>query len=155
MAFPKSSDFFPFAGPQVAHQLDPFGFTMPKDRPQAPFTPAFDFFEAAHEYILEGELPGLHDKEQIMIEFTNAQTISIRGKIERKGESERIVGREGEGKGDNKVWVAERKVGEFRREFGFPGSIDVEAVKATLECGVLRIVVPKIVLAGPRRIQVQ
>ena len=90
-----------------------------------------------------------------MIEFTDAQTILIRGRIERKGERESIVGDEGEGEGDNKVWVAERKVGEFRREFAFPGSVGVEAVKATLECGVLRIVVPKIVLAGPRRIQIQ
>lgn len=124
-------------------------------RSLTPFTPAFDFFESAHEYILEGELPGLHDKRQTVIEFTDAQTILIRGRIERKGESESIVGDEGEGEGDNKVWVAERKVGEFRREFAFPGSINVEAVKATLECGVLRIVVPKIVLAGPRRIQIQ
>jgi len=48
--------------------------------------------------------------------------------------------------------VEERNAGEFRREFTFPGSINIEAVKATLEYGVLRIVVPKIL---PRRIQIQ
>jgi len=88
-----------------------------------------------------------------VIEFTDARTISIRGKIERGKESERIVG--GKGEWGDKAWVAERKVGVFRREFTFPGSIDVEAVRATLEYGVLRIAVPKIVPPGPRRVQIQ
>lgn len=166
MAFHQSGDFFRFAGPQEtpgarqpdffsftraqdpsgAPQPDFLSFTKPKDRPQAPFTPAFDFLETTHEYILEGEFPGLHDKKQTVIEFTDAQTISIRGKIERREESERIV--KGKGEWGDKAWVTERKVGEFRREVTFPGSIDVEAARATLEYGVLRIVVPKIVSLG-------
>lgn len=116
-----------------------------------PFTPAFNLFETAHEYILEGELPGLHDKKQTVIEFTDTQTVSIRGKIERGEESGRIVGSEGS-EGEALVWVEERNAGEFRREFTFPRSINVEAVRATLEYGVLRIFVPKIV---PRRVQIQ
>jgi len=86
-----------------------------------------------------------------VIEFTDAQTVLIHGKIERGEEGKRIVG----GEEGDKVWAAERKVGVFRRKFAFPGSIDVEAVRATLEYGVLRIVVPKIVSLGPRRVQIQ
>ncbi|PUU80116.1 HSP20-like chaperone [Tuber borchii] len=121
---------------------------------QKTFTPAFNFFETAHEYILEVELPGLHDKKRTVIEFTDAQTILIRGKIERGGRCKRLVG----GLGvwvESLVWVEERNAGKFRREFTFPKSINIEAAKATLKYGVLRIVVPKILPLRPRRIQIQ
>jgi len=93
-----------------------------------------------------------------VVEFTDARTVLIRGRIERGGgggggEGERNNVRD-EG-GEDKVWVAERRVGEFRRDFTFPGSIDIEAVRATLEYGILRIVVPKAVEVGPRKIQIQ
>ena len=113
------------------------------------FTPAFDFLETVKEYILEGELPGLRDKEQTMIVFPDAQTVSIRGKIERREESKKNK------EDGDKIWATERKVGEFRRDFTFPGSINVEAVRATLEHGVLRIVVPKATEVGARRILIQ
>ncbi|KAA8894422.1 HSP20-like chaperone [Sphaerosporella brunnea] len=47
------------------------------------FSPNFDVHETEHEYILEGELPGLSDKKNISIEFTDDKTILISGKIER------------------------------------------------------------------------
>ncbi|PWW72777.1 HSP20-like chaperone [Tuber magnatum] len=112
------------------------------------FTPNFDVLETEHEYILEGELPGLHDKKQTVIEFTDAQTILIRGRIERDVEGE-------EKKGNLKATVGEGRVGAFQRNFTFPGSIDVDAVRATLDYGVLRIVVPKLVKARARRIEIQ
>ncbi|KAL7267657.1 hypothetical protein RUND412_009745 [Rhizina undulata] len=55
---------------------------------------------------------------------------------------------EGSGEG-SKYWVAERTRGlylrsfSFQRSFSFPGTIDIDAVKATLEHGILKIVVPK------------
>lgn len=42
-----------------------------------------------------------------------------------------------------KVWVSERSVGSFRRVFRFPTTVDTDNVKATLEHGILLIVVPK------------
>lgn len=42
-----------------------------------------------------------------------------------------------------RYWVAERSVGELQRSFSFPRQVEVESVKASLEDGVLRIVVPK------------
>jgi len=47
------------------------------------FSPNFDVHETQHEYILEGELPGLADKKNVSIEFTDDKTILIQGKIER------------------------------------------------------------------------
>lgn len=46
------------------------------------FSPNFDVHETHKEYILEGELPGL-DKNNLTIEFTDTNTLVIRGKIER------------------------------------------------------------------------
>ncbi|KAL7267658.1 hypothetical protein RUND412_009746 [Rhizina undulata] len=136
------------------------------------FSPNFDVHETAHAYILEGELPGIEDKSKINIEFTDPQTLLVRGKIEKsysrsyddknpeekkveagaKNETTEVIttgtteaavqNAEGSGAG-TKYWVSERKVGEFQRSFSFPRSIDIDAVKASLEHGILKIVVPK------------
>ncbi|RPB03584.1 HSP20-like chaperone, partial [Choiromyces venosus 120613-1] len=124
------------------------------------FIPPFDVLETPTAYILEGELPGLHDKKQTVIEFTDAQSVLIRGRIDRQdGDEENNeslkASVEGEGEGAvDKVWVAERNVGEFQRGFTLPGSVDVERVEATLEYGVLRIIVPKLAKAGVRRVEI-
>jgi len=55
---------------------------------------------------------------------------------------------------DYKYWVSERSVGEFTRTFQFPGTVDQEAVKASLKNGILSVVVPKLVRAE-RRIVVE
>jgi HSP20 family protein len=47
------------------------------------FSPKFDVFETSKDYVLEGELPGLQDKKKIDIEFTDPQTLVIRGRIEK------------------------------------------------------------------------
>lgn len=47
------------------------------------FSPNFDVHETPKEYILEGELPGLEDKKSLHIEFTDSNTLVVRGKIER------------------------------------------------------------------------
>jgi len=85
-----------------------------------------------------------------MIVFPDAQTVSIRGKIDCREESKKNKEEE-----EDRVWVAERRRGEFRREFTFPRSINVDAVWATLECGVLRIVMPKAAEVGARRVLIQ
>jgi HSP20 family molecular chaperone IbpA len=39
--------------------------------------------ETEQTYILEGELPGLNDKNNVEIEFTDHQTLLVKGRIER------------------------------------------------------------------------
>ncbi|KAK8095947.1 heat shock protein 30 [Apiospora kogelbergensis] len=46
------------------------------------FTPKFDLRETDAAYELHGELPGI-EKQNVHIEFTDPQTIVIRGKVER------------------------------------------------------------------------
>lgn len=51
-------------------------------QPTPSFTPAFDVAETDAAYELYGELPGLEQKD-VEIEFTDAQTIIIKGKTQR------------------------------------------------------------------------
>ncbi|PVH88279.1 HSP20-like chaperone [Cadophora sp. DSE1049] len=46
------------------------------------FTPKFDVKELADAYELHGDLPGIEQKD-VEIEFTDAQTITVRGRTER------------------------------------------------------------------------
>ena len=84
-----------------------------------------------------------------MIEFADVRTVSIRGRIELGRD---VLGGAGQ---RYKVLVRERRRGRFEIGFTFPGPVDVEAVRATLEYGLLRIVAPKAAEAWPRRIQIQ
>jgi HSP20 family molecular chaperone IbpA len=47
------------------------------------FNPKFDVRELENGYELHGELPGIEQKD-VEIEFTDSQTLNIRGKIERE-----------------------------------------------------------------------
>jgi HSP20 family protein len=50
------------------------------------FTPKFDLREVKDGYELHGELPGI-DQKDIEIEFTDANTLTVKGRTERKYES--------------------------------------------------------------------
>lgn len=195
-------------------------------------TPSFDISETEHEYILEGELPGVSDKSSISVDFDDAQTVVVKGEIMRqsraqpqsqtqtpqlteealqasaanseKGETvvyepsttsekkrphsvtvEEVVDEsdtasnasfevvDGPTKADKgksparedvvmteaaekpaeptpekktpstKYWIAERAIGVFERKFWFKELIDQDNVRASLENGLLTIVVPK------------
>jgi HSP20 family protein len=54
-----------------------------------------------------------------------------------------------------KMWVSERVFGEYQRSFSFPMGIDQDAVKASLNHGILNIVIPKKVQKGSRKIAVE
>jgi HSP20 family molecular chaperone IbpA len=154
-------------------------FDVPSSSPtgRRAFSPNFDVHETDHEYVLEGELPGLSDKKNVSIEFTDDKTILIHGKIDRavKGwrddqgniktieqgeEQKKIEGskeekeKEKEKEKRPKYWVSERSVGEFSRSFSFPGHVDIDRVKASLDHGILKVVVPKLEKKAGRRIEV-
>lgn len=48
-------------------------------------------------------------------------------------------------------WVSERTIGEFQREFRFPGKVDQDQVKAALKDGILTVSVPKLAEQDHRR----
>ncbi len=53
-----------------------------------------------------------------------------------------------------KYWVQERSIGEFARTFSFPARVDQDAVSASLDNGVLSLVVPKAKKHETRRIAI-
>ncbi|KAH7024538.1 HSP20-like chaperone [Microdochium trichocladiopsis] len=168
-----------------------------QQQPLPYFTPRFDISETDAAYHLNGELAGL-SKEHIDIDFTDAQTITVRGKIQRAASSpaqttdDDVVVEDAapqspassaasshhatveddfedlaaetntatsssspapekttektpapQQQPEAKYWIAERKYGQFARSFKFRKTVDVAAVSASLENGVLSIVVPK------------
>ncbi|KAI8961368.1 HSP20-like chaperone [Daldinia sp. FL1419] len=166
------------------------------------FTPKFDLKETEHNYELHGELPGI-EKDQVHLEFTDPQTIVIRGRVERTYTSGTppagLLEKQGESSGaitdkehhekvpkptvedapedgntnttvaetdknkaaaeqhkpqqpQHKFWVSERSVGEFSRTFQFPGRVDTDNVTASLNNGILSVVVPKAKKPEGRRI---
>lgn len=69
------------------HQNPNAGATQPrrKTRPLPTFQPRFDVRETENAYVLHGELAGL-ERENVEVEFTEPQTMVIRGRIERSYE---------------------------------------------------------------------
>ncbi|KAF3939381.1 hypothetical protein ABW19_dt0208556 [Dactylella cylindrospora] len=61
------------------------------------FSPSFDVKETKDSYILDGELPGISDKSALDLSFVDANTLVIKGRIERNNESGRpeAAGKEG------------------------------------------------------------
>ncbi|KAL3432704.1 30 kDa heat shock protein [Aspergillus tetrazonus] len=144
------------------------------------FAPRFDVRESSEAYHLDGELPGI-PQSNIDIEFTDPQTLVIKGRSEREyhsssddnkndqadtenqaqGESSEVA-KTGEKqvttkKAANKsrYWVSERSVGEFQRTFTFPTRVNQDDVKASLKDGILSLVVPKAVPPTAKKITIQ
>lgn len=141
-------------------------------------SPRFDFRESDNAYYLDGELPGV-SQENIDIEFSDHQTLVIKGRSEREFQDTNAddtpqvqEGQEGQDEtsdvaktGDRSVnksknnkyryWVSERSVGQFHRAFSFPGRVDQNNVRASLKNGILSVVVPKDAVSGTKKITVQ
>ncbi|RPA86538.1 HSP20-like chaperone [Ascobolus immersus RN42] len=86
------------------------------------FSPNFDVHETDSAYVLEGEVPGLSDadKKNLEIEFTDENTLLIRGKIERSyksqspSESEADKGKD-KGKESHKASVEDEPEGQVTK----------------------------------------
>ncbi|ERM93964.1 hypothetical protein AMTRI_Chr05g69470 [Amborella trichopoda] len=98
----------------------------------APFVNArFDWKETDDAHMFKADLPGVR-KDEVKVELEDGRVLKISG--ERRKEVEE--------KGD--TWHRiERSQGRFLRRFRLPENAKVDAVKATMETGVLTVVVPK------------
>ena len=164
-SFPSSGDFSP-----LFRLLD--DYDVHRSSRQQPtvrsFSPRFDVRESGDAYHLDGELPGIAQKD-IDIEFSDPQTLVVKGRTEREyhhtepqaeGEGNKAI-TEGEGadkktnKPTHRYWATERTVGEFQRTFTFPSHVDQDAVKASLKNGILSIVIPKASAATTKKITIE
>ncbi|OOF97603.1 hypothetical protein ASPCADRAFT_206396 [Aspergillus carbonarius ITEM 5010] len=144
------------------------------------FAPRFDVRETSEGYHLDGELPGIAQKD-IDIEFSDPQTLVIKGRIEReyhsdnnesqsstptaekdnRGESSAVTQSGDKQVSKNKpktkhhYWHSERSIGEFHRTFSFPTRVSQDDVKASLKNGILSLFVPKAAAPVAKKITIE
>ena len=126
----------------------PFGqASSGSGRPQL-WLPPVDTYETEHAFVIEADLPGLH-QENIDVHFEQG-TLTLTG---RRGPT--LPASEG-GSNNNKlrVYASERLSGAFSRSIRLPEYVDGEKIEATYANGVLTVRVPKSPAALPRKINV-
>ena len=105
------------------------------------WAPPVDISEREDAYVLTVELPGVK-VEDLEIAFQDG-LLTIQGERSLTQDS-----------ADEQLHVLERRYGLFRRSITLPLHVQAEAIKASTENGVLRVVVPKVEEAKPKRIEV-
>lgn len=93
--------------------------------------PPVDVYENKDEILILADLPGV-TKEALSIQLEKSELVITGPRPDLQGE----------------------RAFDFRRTFGLPQGIDAEKVSATLQNGVLRVVLPKPSALKPRQIAV-
>ncbi|KAK8964502.1 16.9 kDa class I heat shock protein 2 [Platanthera guangdongensis] len=112
---------FPLSAPRSSYATDAAAFANTR----------IDWKETPEAHVFNADLPGLK-KEEVKVEVEEGGVLQISG--ERKRESEE----------KNDRWHrVERSSGKFLRRFRLPENVVVDQVKASMENGVLTVLVPK------------
>lgn len=106
------------------------------------WSPVTDLYEVEDAYALEMELPGF-EREHVDISVENGHLI-VNGRRPGAENEEEVT-----------YHVRERTPARFSRSFALPTSVDQDGVDAELTNGLLRITLPKVAEAQPRRIEVK
>lgn len=122
--------------------LVPFSMTKENGgRLMGTWSPNTDITEDEKEYLVRMDIPGM-EKNDIKINVLDGR-LTITG--ERKTEE----------KEENKDFVRqERYQGSFYRSFKLPEKLKEDAIKASFNNGVLKVVVPKAEVVKPKMIEV-
>jgi len=106
------------------------------------WVPALDISERKDAYLVTVELPGVaFDDLQITLEDG---LLTIQGERHFNNDAS-----------DQQFHRVERRYGTFRRAINLPAHVLADAVEASVEDGVLQVLVPKAEEAKPKRIQVR
>ena len=104
--------------------------------------PTMDVAETDKDIEITAELPGLEEKD-VQINVAD-NVLTIRG--EKKAEKEQK---------DKNYRLVERSYGSFERSLELPDGVNVDAIKASIDKGVLKVVVPKPVPAQVKKVEVK
>ena len=116
--------------------------TQPERVSPAPaFAPQVDIIEEADAVIVLADMPGV-SKEKVDVVLEQG-VLMIDGTVERN-----------EGKGMRR-YIEEYEVGNFHRSFTLGAGLDADNVEATMEDGVLRLVIRKEEEMKPHRIEIK
>jgi HSP20 family protein len=109
--------------------------------------PDIDLYETEKAFVIEADLPGIH-QENVEVSFDRG-TLTISGT---RGATLPAVEKEN---GQLRVFVSERLNGSFSRSIRLPQHVDAEQIEATFAQGVLSLRVPKSKAALARKITVR
>lgn len=104
--------------------------------------PSVDVTETDKQIEITAELPGLEEKD-VQVNFAD-NVLTIRG--EKKAEKEEK---------DKTFRLVERGYGSFVRSLELPDGVDANAIKASIDKGVLKVTVPKPAPAQVKKIDVK
>jgi len=104
--------------------------------------PTMDVAETDKEIEITAELPGLEEKD-VQINVTD-DVLTIRG--EKKAEKEEK---------DKNYRLVERSYGSFERSLELPKGVNLDAIKASIDKGVLKVSVPKPAPAQVKKVEVK
>ena len=104
--------------------------------------PTMDVAETDKEIEITAELPGLEEKD-VQINLAD-NILTVRG--EKRAEKEQK---------DKNYRLVERSYGAFERSLELPEGVNADAIKATIDKGVLKVVVPKPAPAQAKKIEVK
>ena len=110
-------------------------------RPGPVFTPAMDIFETESAITVLADMPGVR-ADGLGIDLRE-NVLTIEGRVaEVGGQNEQVL-------------LREYETGSFRREFRLTNLIDQNRIDASLTDGMLRLTLPKVEAARPRKIEVR
>lgn len=92
--------------------------------------PSLDVKEDEARILVEAELPGLDEKDVELTLRDGVLTISGEKKFEKSEDKDSFH-------------VMERRYGSFQRTLRLPEAVDEDAVEATFEKGILKVILPK------------
>lgn len=110
-------------------------------KPGLVFNPAVDIFETERELTLLADLPGVKAKNLKIDLNDNVLTLTA-DETPHEGPGEKDV-------------LREYRTGTYYRQFSLSDTIDQSKIAAVLKDGVLRLTLPKVEAATPRKIAVK
>jgi len=110
-------------------------------KPGLVFNPAVDIFETERELTLLADLPGVKTKDLKIDLKDNVLTLTA-DETPLEGPQEKDV-------------VREYRSGTYYRQFSLSDTIDQSKIEAVMREGVLRLTLPKVEAATPRKIAVK
>jgi len=110
-------------------------------RPGRVFLPAVDIFETPEATVLVADMPGVA-ADKVVVDLRDNHLV--------------IAGEVGPPLGAGETMVEQEYfTGDYQREFHLGSLIDQDKIVATMNDGVLRLVLPKVEKAKPRKIEVK
>lgn len=124
-----------------AKDKQPLATQAEQTKPGLVFNPAVDIYETEKELTLLADLPGVESKNLTIDLKDNVLTL-IADETAPEGPNEKDV-------------LREYSTGRYYRQFSLADTIDQSGIEAELNDGVLKLRLPKVAAATPRRITVK